>query len=100
MDGETRLGGRVPLNCIVYPGMFSTERKVVITVGEETYVTYVDQGMLTISGDSTPDGGIQAKIWVKIRQNLTDTYVVALPEETFSTGELIKIPKEMVALER
>jgi len=39
---------------------------------------------------------VKGKVWVKIRQDLTNAFVVALPEETISTGELITVPKDMV----
>ena len=97
MKGKGELqAGRVPLDCSIYPGMFSTERRVVITVGDDTYVTYVAEELLTITAEPDPEGGVKGKVWVKIRQDLPNAFVVALPEETISTGELITVPKDMV----
>ena len=91
--------GRVALDCTIYPGMFSTERKVVITVGDDTYVTYVDAELLTITDEPGPEGGVKGRVWVKIRRDLPNAFVIALPEETISTGELITVPKDMLAIE-
>ena len=37
------LAGRVPLNCVVFPAMFSTERKVVLEIEGEEYITFADE---------------------------------------------------------
>jgi len=90
------LAGRVGLDCTIFPGMFATERRVELKVGHRDYVTYADEELLTITEEPGEGGGKKGKLWVKVRRRLPDAYVVALPEETFSTGELITIPRSMV----
>lgn len=91
------LAGRIPLDCVIFPGMFSTERRVVLQIGDSEYVTYADEALLTITDEPVEQGGTRGKIWVKVRRRLVDEYVVALPEETLSTGELVTVPKSLVA---
>ena len=88
--------GRVPLECVIFPGMFSTERRVELRIGDKEYVTYADEEFLTISEEPGEDGGKKGMVWVKVRRDLPDAYVVALPEETLSAGELITVPKNAV----
>lgn len=97
MEAERALlTGRVPLDCVVFPGMFSTERRVELKIGDTEYITFADEQFLSISEEPAEGGGNKAKVWVKIRSDLPDAYVVALPEETLSTGELITIPKSVL----
>lgn len=97
MEEERRfLAGRVPLDCVIFPGMFSTERRVELKIGDKEYVTYADEAFLTITEEPDEEDGKKGKIWVKVRRRLPDAYVVALPEETLSTGELITVPRSMV----
>ena len=93
---ERHTAGRVPLDCVIFPGMFSTERRVELKIGDREYITYADDQFLTITEEPVEGGGQKGKVWVKVRRHLADTYVVALPEETLSTGELITVPKSMV----
>lgn len=90
------LTGRVPLDCVIFPGMFSTERQIVLKIEETEYVMYADEQFLTITEESEEGGGKKGKVWVKVRRHLPNAYVVALPEETLSSGELITVPKSMV----
>lgn len=90
------LAGRVPLDCVVFPAMFSTERKVVLRIKDEEFITFADEQLLTLTDEKDPSGGVKARIWVKIRKSLADSYVVSLPEETLSSGELITVPKELI----
>ena len=95
-EANQNLAGRVPLNCVVFPAMVSTERKVVLEIEGEEYITFADEELLTLTNEKDPSGGFKARIWVKIRKSLAEGYVVSLPEETLSSGELITIPKELV----
>ncbi len=90
------LAGRVPLDCVIFPGMFSTERRVELKIGDKEYVTYADEQFLTITEEPGEGGGKKGKVWVKVRRHLPNAYVVALPEETLTTGELITVPMSAV----
>lgn len=96
-DRNQILAGRVPLDCVVFPAMFSTERKVILRIKDKEFITFADEELLTLTNERDPSGGFKARIWVKIRRNLPDGYVISLPEETLSSGELITVPKEMVS---
>ena len=58
---EELYSGRVQLECVIYPGMFSTERKVVVPVGHDSHVTYAATKLLTITEEPAGEGGVKGK---------------------------------------
>jgi hypothetical protein len=88
------------IRCQVSPGLFSTERQVVVKFPEgREFVAFVDERNVKVSGDKKPEvqqpvDGFVRVFPVNIKKK---TALVDLPQGSFTEGTRIEVPtKELV----
>ena len=77
--------GRIAVK--VERGLFSTERSISFRGAGQTYHLLVDETALR-----------DDKLKVGILDEFDDSFVVALPNETFTTNNIIRVPRELIEI--
>lgn len=91
--------GRVSIPCLVLPGMFSTERQVVIKLpnGQEIDAL-VDHRSVVADGEIHSGKAVNGFVGVFLvgYDKQTNQALVDLPQGTFTKGPRIQIPSQMI----
>jgi len=85
---------RIPIPCVVSHGIFPEDFVVALTVSGKSYVTEAQQGFITVTSEPNQRGEMEARLWVRIRRSHPSGYIIELPEETFTSGELLVLPRD------
>src|SRR5436309_3242752 len=87
---------RIPLDCPIRRGMLPNEFVVSFRINGTGYVTEAHRDFLTLLGDLNDEIGTAGQLWVRPRRSLPGgQYLIELPEETFTSGELLPIPQDL-----
>jgi hypothetical protein len=90
---------RVVISCLVSPGMFSTERQVVITMPDGHQIeALVDHRSVVLKGTPKPGESANGYVTVSVVEydKHTKHALVDLPQGSFSKGPRIRVPSNMV----
>lgn len=88
---------RALIKCKVSLGMFADERGVRIELPNgESLFTLADRSQLQVEREPAPGEEVDGYVWVSIIDETGGNLLIDLPQQTFTGGTRISIPKALV----
>jgi len=85
------------ISCKVSPGMFSTERGVLIELPDGRKIsTFVDKRLVIVDREPDPNGEVEGRIKVSIVKDGKDSVVVDLPQPGLREGTRMIVPRGLL----
>jgi len=91
---SNKKGTEKELSCLVYPGMFKSERAVEITLPDgRTVSAFVDERDVRASSQPTLAGTVAGSVKVSVVEDKGESVIVDLPQPTLTNGTRFEVRK-------